>query len=348
MEERSIRVLLIEDNLEFALHVQELMKDQQDALIWFAHEAQVAKGLERLDSGSYDLVLLDLSQPGMSSIDAFLEIYVQNPSVPIIVLAETVEHAATEAMPALREGAQECLAKSELSAAGLLSSIQHAIWRKKREESTRKAFKKREDAVRKTTADTEARLQEMEARLAESTAQLESEKAERRQAEQARRKAYEELQKQVQDFNLRVSKAQETASQESLKRKQADEARHNAYRELENSTSDLNSQISRLESALETEKEKRRRAEDALGQLQEEMLRNSATETPVPQQATPLRMGIAASLRSLTPPPGPPLQELERQRQKGESDPEDAPPAPQRRSRPKPQDEEEDDYITWK
>jgi len=60
----------------------------------------------------YDLVLLDISMPGLSGLDALKEIKVLNPRLPVLIL--TMHPEEQYALRALKAGASGCLTKESV------------------------------------------------------------------------------------------------------------------------------------------------------------------------------------------------------------------------------------------
>jgi len=87
----------------------------------------LGKGLQKLESGSVDLVLLDLYLPESRGLDTFTTIHACNPGIPIIVLTGLDDREL--ALKAVRDGAQDYLVKGQFAGPSLVRSMQHAVIR---------------------------------------------------------------------------------------------------------------------------------------------------------------------------------------------------------------------------
>ena len=94
-------------------------------------------GLEKLDQGEIDLVLLDLGLPDSRGLDTFVKAYSHAPQIPFVVL--TGLNDETVALTAVREGAQDYLVKGQTDSGLLLRAIRYATERKRIEEELRQA-----------------------------------------------------------------------------------------------------------------------------------------------------------------------------------------------------------------
>ncbi|MEC4805326.1 MAG: hybrid sensor histidine kinase/response regulator [Jaaginema sp. PMC 1079.18] len=163
MLERTLKVLLIEDNLAEARLLQEFLKaseTKQFALDWVK---RLSEALNLLACRSYDVILLDLTLPDSQGLASLQPLFQQAPSVPIVVLTHTNDDAL--ALQAVRQGAQDYLVKRFVNTDGLVRSLCYAIERKQVAE-----------ALRQANADLELKIQEHSQQLA---------KAEKRQHQQS-------------------------------------------------------------------------------------------------------------------------------------------------------------------
>ncbi|AGF50663.1 PleD gene product [Synechocystis sp. PCC 6803] len=127
--QRRLHVLLIEDQ---QCQV-ELLKVLLESQSFFAVQLQVtrtlAQGVNRLQSGIFDTILLDLFLPDGQGIEALRTVQKFAPHIPIIVLT-----AATDlnmGLAALQKGAEDYLVKEHLRESQIAKSILYALERKK-------------------------------------------------------------------------------------------------------------------------------------------------------------------------------------------------------------------------
>ena len=177
MDERTLSVLLVEDNPGDARLIEEILIETEGASFDLVCAERLSKGLERLASGDVDLVLLDLSLPDSQGLDTFARVYEEAPQIPIVVLSGVDDEAL--AIQAVREGAQDYLVKGMADTDILVRSIRYAVERKLAEEELRKAHDELELRVRERTVE-----------LAEANRELQVEIGERKRVEeQLRRRA---------------------------------------------------------------------------------------------------------------------------------------------------------------
>jgi len=132
-----IDVLLIEDNPGDARLIQEILSESAQV----EHQLQCADllstGLERLDKAGIDVVLLDLGLPDSQGLDTLSKVCAQAPEVPIVILTGLDDEII--ALQAVRQGAQDYLAKGDADSKMLWRVMRYAIERKKAEDELKKA-----------------------------------------------------------------------------------------------------------------------------------------------------------------------------------------------------------------
>ncbi|MGE5681649.1 MAG: ATP-binding protein [Bacillota bacterium] len=137
MDPEFIKVLLIEDNIGDARLINEMMSDINNVLCRFDHAFRLSTGLEKLESNSYDVVLLDLGLPDSKGLEALKKVNAAARSLPIIIMTGLEDEAL--AVEAVKMGAQDYLLKMQIDSYLLLRSIRYAIERKKSEEHLRES-----------------------------------------------------------------------------------------------------------------------------------------------------------------------------------------------------------------
>ena len=135
MQEAQIQVLLIEDTDGDARLVKNYLQRAEHLKFSLEHVDRLGKGLERLQEGGIDVVLLDLTLPDSQGIDTFERAVVAAPDVPIIVMTGIDDSAL--ALKAVGDGAQDYLVKRQVDTHLLVRSIRYAIERKHFEEKVR-------------------------------------------------------------------------------------------------------------------------------------------------------------------------------------------------------------------
>ena len=149
MEDKPIKVLLIEDNPGDARLIREILLEASGAMFELEHLDLLSTGLERLAAGGIDVVLLDLLLPDSLGVDTLAKVNAQASDVPIIVLTGLDDEAF--AIKAVRESAQDYLVKGQVDSNLLTRAIRYAIERKRTEEVLRQS--ERELTIRNRIAE---------------------------------------------------------------------------------------------------------------------------------------------------------------------------------------------------
>jgi serine phosphatase RsbU (regulator of sigma subunit)/HPt (histidine-containing phosphotransfer) domain-containing protein len=122
-------ILLIEDSDVDAMIVQERL--QVDGRFGISRVARLDEGFELMRNGTIlDALLLDLNLPDSVGLATFKTFHEQFPYQPIVIL--TGEDDESQAIDAMREGAQDYVYKTSLDAAILVRSLLYAIERNRR------------------------------------------------------------------------------------------------------------------------------------------------------------------------------------------------------------------------
>jgi hypothetical protein len=130
MGNKSIIVLLIEDNADDAVLIRKYLADSPGGRYDVTHAECLTEGLKCLNSICFDIILLDLGLPDATvGLDAFEKAYAHAHDIPIIVLTGHDDDEA--AIVAVQKGAQDYLVKGQVTGAVLGRSIRYAIERKK-------------------------------------------------------------------------------------------------------------------------------------------------------------------------------------------------------------------------
>src|SRR5215207_7616858 len=145
----AITVLLIEDNPGDARLIREELREVERSGAGAGAFALVcadrlAAGLERLESGPVDVVLLDLSLPDGQGLDTLARVREAAPSTPVLVLTGLDDHEL--AARAVSEGAQDYLVKGRVDGGVLGRTIRYAIERGRLLASERAARAEAENA----------------------------------------------------------------------------------------------------------------------------------------------------------------------------------------------------------
>ena len=90
----SLRVLLIEDNPVHVRLVQALLSEAHNPSFTLTTAASLSEGLNRLNSGGFDVVLLDLTLPDSEDLETFIRVRAACAVVPIVIVTGPGRHQA--------------------------------------------------------------------------------------------------------------------------------------------------------------------------------------------------------------------------------------------------------------
>lgn len=127
MQDKAIRILCIEDNAGDARLLQEMLLDAGGDQVTLSQAPDLTQALARLQTESFDIILLDLGLPESRGLNTFSRVQEAHPELPIVVLSGLDDEAV--AISAVQEGAQDYLVKKQISGGSLLRSIRYAIER---------------------------------------------------------------------------------------------------------------------------------------------------------------------------------------------------------------------------
>lgn len=128
MPVRSVKILLVEDNLAEARLLREILKDAKFKQFNLVHVKRLAEALNQLHQDCFDIILLDLTLPDSQGLASLPRLIGHAPSLPIVVLTNTNDDEL--AVEAVRQGAQDYLVKRQVNADVLARSLCYAIERK--------------------------------------------------------------------------------------------------------------------------------------------------------------------------------------------------------------------------
>jgi signal transduction histidine kinase len=144
MTNEVITVLMIEDNAGDVRLLKSLISDAMQispsTLIELTTAGRLGEGLALARQKSFDVILLDLSLPDSQGLDTFSRTQKIASEIPVIVLSGLDDESL--ALQAVRQGAQDYLAKGEVTGYLLIRAMRYAIERKRTEETLKAANKK--------------------------------------------------------------------------------------------------------------------------------------------------------------------------------------------------------------
>jgi signal transduction histidine kinase/DNA-binding response OmpR family regulator len=131
-EIRPTRILLVEDDIEQAGLIAKIMAKTGNGfeINWVP---QLSQGLERLEQGGVDLVILDLGLPDSQGLETFMQVNKKVPNLPVVVLTGLADENL--GLAAVRQGAQDYLVKGSVDYKVLAQTIRYALERRRSQEA---------------------------------------------------------------------------------------------------------------------------------------------------------------------------------------------------------------------
>jgi len=152
-----IQVLLIEDDDPAAQAIALRLSRQTVRRFEVTRVASLEGALQRLCTGTSDVVLADLELPDAHGVQTVAELRAFRPELPVVVLTGQEDEAL--ALEALAMGATDYLFKTEISDTSLSRSILYAIERGRCDRLRLEAQRQLEGKVRERTSEVQAALQ---------------------------------------------------------------------------------------------------------------------------------------------------------------------------------------------
>lgn len=125
------RLVMVEDNSDYAMVVREMIVDAWPASPTFECYARLDEACEHLRAGDADCVLLDLQLPDADGLEALQGVRAAAPDVPIVILSGLEDEVL--ALDAVKAGAQDYLLKSYADGELLRRAVRYAVERKRAE-----------------------------------------------------------------------------------------------------------------------------------------------------------------------------------------------------------------------
>lgn len=134
MNEKTLHVLLVEDNAGDARLLREMFRTEKPDSFELTHLLRMKDAEIHLAKGGVDIVLLDMGLPDGHGLDTVRRAHAVAPGVPMIVLTGLDDE--TLAAEAMKEGAQDYLIKGQIENRALPRALRHAIERHRMQTET--------------------------------------------------------------------------------------------------------------------------------------------------------------------------------------------------------------------
>lgn len=127
---KVLRILFVEDDVEFAAYLQELIAREITESVEIRHVETVTEAVNLfvVEKQIFDLVLLDIHLPDASGLDAFHKIDVAGSKTPVVNLSNKADDSV--ALQLIQQGAQDFIEKKSVNPFVLLRTIKFALVRK--------------------------------------------------------------------------------------------------------------------------------------------------------------------------------------------------------------------------
>lgn len=132
---QPIRVLLVEDDPDHAFLIGKTLASSSPDRFEMKQCSRLDQGLEQIETGAADVVLLDLCLPDSKGLDTLVTLCERKPDLPVIVLTGAKDEDM--AIEAVRRGAQDYLLKDRMNSYILSHVVMFAVERKKRQDLLR-------------------------------------------------------------------------------------------------------------------------------------------------------------------------------------------------------------------
>jgi diguanylate cyclase (GGDEF)-like protein len=129
MDDKIIKVLYVEDDIDHAILISELIEEIKNVHYKLTHVQRLDEALVELDNEKYDIILLDLSLPDEQGVETVVRVCEKAPDIPVVVISGTDDE--TMAVKTLQKGAEEYLVKGKVKSHSLSRILRYAIMRHK-------------------------------------------------------------------------------------------------------------------------------------------------------------------------------------------------------------------------
>jgi signal transduction histidine kinase len=146
MDQRAVRVLLVERNLEDAQLIRQALSRSEGPSFDISYAECLGEALDLLGETRVDVVLLDLALPDSEGLNTLKQVIESAPELPFVVLAPQSNESL--ALRAIQEGAQDYLVKDQVNRSMLSRVIRYSIERKRADRELAEAREEAEAADR--------------------------------------------------------------------------------------------------------------------------------------------------------------------------------------------------------
>lgn len=139
VDSAPVAILLIEDNLEDAERLQEILGYTTSAQFEVTHVKLVSEALQLLPQECFDVILLGIELAECQQLHTLVQLQSAAPDLPVVVLIDRDDEIL--AAEAIWAGVQDYLVKGELDCRLVVRALRYAVGRKHSEVAIRQALK---------------------------------------------------------------------------------------------------------------------------------------------------------------------------------------------------------------
>ncbi len=129
MNDKIIKILYVEDEIDHAILIGEFIKEIANVHYEMTHVQKLDEALLELDKERYDIVMLDMSLPDKQGLGTVTTVCERAPEIPVVVMTSIEDESM--AVKALQKGAEEYLVKGDMNSHALSRILRYAIMRHK-------------------------------------------------------------------------------------------------------------------------------------------------------------------------------------------------------------------------
>lgn len=129
MDDKIIKVLYVEDDIDHAILIIGLIKGIKNVHYELTHVQRLDEAFVELDNENYDIILLDLFLPDEQGVNTIARVCERAPDIPVVIISGTDDE--TMAIKVLQKGAEEYLVKGKVNSHALSRILRYAIVRHK-------------------------------------------------------------------------------------------------------------------------------------------------------------------------------------------------------------------------
>ncbi|HLA69188.1 MAG TPA: response regulator [Bacteroidota bacterium] len=146
-EQQSVKVLLIEDNADFAKLVKLYLGRSEEMKFIVEWKGNGREGVDEAIARHYDVILMDYFLPGLNGLEVTRNLQQKNVATPVVFL--TVNKDVNLAVEVMKLGVEDYLVKEEISTPILPKTIMSVVEKRKlqREMGELEIRKKRLEAI---------------------------------------------------------------------------------------------------------------------------------------------------------------------------------------------------------